>query len=148
VRELGGDAKTAANWVMGDLAGALNRDGLDIVDSRVSALQLAGLLKRVHDQTISGKMAKEVFEAMWAGEGEADSIISKRGLEQITDSSAIEQLVEQVVVANAKQAEQYRAGKAALFGFFVGQVMKACGGKANPQQVNTLLKAKLGEPRS
>jgi len=85
---------------------------------------------------------------MWAGEGEADSIISKRGLEQITDSSAIEQLVEQVVVANAKQAEQYRAGKAALFGFFVGQVMKACGGKANPQQVNTLLKAKLGEPRS
>jgi len=148
VRELGGDAKIAANWVMGDLAGALNRDGLDIQASRVSASQLAGLLMRVRDETISGKIAKDVFEAMWAGEGDADTVIRKRGLEQITDSGAIDQLVAQVVEANAKQAEQYRAGKVALFGFFVGQVMKACGGKANPQQVNALLKAELGEPRS
>jgi aspartyl-tRNA(Asn)/glutamyl-tRNA(Gln) amidotransferase subunit B len=114
----------------------------------VSASQLAGLLMRVRDETISGKIAKDVFEAMWAGEGDADTVIRKRGLEQITDSGAIDQLVAQVVEANAKQAEQYRAGKVALFGFFVGQVMKACGGKANPQQVNALLKAKLGEPRS
>src|SRR5262245_35438544 len=127
VQELGGEAKSAANWVMGDLSGALNRDGLDILASRVSAKQLAGLLARVRDQTISGKIAKDVFEAMWAGEGDADEVIRKRGLEQITDSGAIEQLVAQVVAANEKQAEQYRAGKAALFGFFVGQVMKACG---------------------
>jgi aspartyl-tRNA(Asn)/glutamyl-tRNA(Gln) amidotransferase subunit B len=146
VRELGGEAKTAANWVMGDLAGALNRDNVDIKASRVSAAQLARLLKRVGDQTISGKIAKEVFEAMWAGEGDADAVIAKRGLEQITDSAAIEALVAQVVDGNPKQAEQYRAGKAALFGFFVGQVMKASGGKANPQQVNALLKARLGEP--
>jgi aspartyl-tRNA(Asn)/glutamyl-tRNA(Gln) amidotransferase subunit B len=148
VRELGGDAKTAANWVMGDLSGALNREGLEIGASRVSAAQLAGLLKRVRDDTISGKMAKEVFEAMWAGEGDAEAVIAKRGLAQITDSGAIAALVAQVVDANPKQAEQYRAGKAALFGFFVGQVMKACGGKANPQQVNALLKARLGEPAS
>jgi len=148
VRELGGDAKTAANWVMGDLAGALNRDGQEIGASRVTATQLAGLLKRVRDNTISGKMAKEVFEAMWAGEGDADAVIAKRGLSQITDAGAIEALVAQVVDANPKQLEQYRAGKAALFGYFVGQVMKACGGKANPQQVNALLKAKLGEPQA
>jgi aspartyl-tRNA(Asn)/glutamyl-tRNA(Gln) amidotransferase subunit B len=148
VRELGGDAKTAANWVMGDLAGALNRDGQEIGASRVTATQLAGLLKRVRDNTISGKMAKEVFEAMWAGEGDADAVIAKRGLSQITDASAIEALVAQVVDANPKQFDQYRAGKAALFGYFVGQVMKACDGKANPQQVNALLKAKLGEPQA
>jgi aspartyl-tRNA(Asn)/glutamyl-tRNA(Gln) amidotransferase subunit B len=148
VHALGGDAKSAANWVMGDLAGALNRDGLEITASRVSAAQLAGLLKRVADATISGKLAKEVFEAMWAGEGEADAVIARRGLEQITDSGAIDALVAQVVESNPKQAEQYRAGKAALFGFFVGQVMKASGGKANPQQVNALLKARLGEPAS
>jgi aspartyl-tRNA(Asn)/glutamyl-tRNA(Gln) amidotransferase subunit B len=148
VRELGGDAKTAANWVMGDLAGALNRDGQEIGASRVTATQLAGLLKRVRDNTISGKMAKEVFEAMWAGEGDADAVIAKRGLSQITDGGAIEALVAQVVDANPKQLDQYRAGKAALFGYFVGQVMKACDGKANPQQVNALLKAKLGEPQA
>jgi aspartyl-tRNA(Asn)/glutamyl-tRNA(Gln) amidotransferase subunit B len=146
VRELGGEAKVAANWVMGDLAGALNRENLDITASRVGAHELAGLLKRVADETISGKIAKEVFEAMWSGEGDADAVIAKRGLRQITDAGAIESLIEQVVAANPKQTEQYRAGKAALFGFFVGQVMKACGGKANPQQVNALLKARLGEP--
>ena len=146
VRELDGEPKIAANWVMGDLAGALNRENLDIGASRVSARQLASLLGRVRDQTISGKIAKEVFEAMWAGEGDADTVIRQRGLEQITDAGAIEALVAQVVEANPKQASQYRAGKTALFGFFVGQVMKASGGKANPQQVNALLKSRLGEP--
>jgi aspartyl-tRNA(Asn)/glutamyl-tRNA(Gln) amidotransferase subunit B len=146
VRELGGEPKAAANWVMGDLAGALNRENLDIGASRVSARQLASLLKRVRDETISGKIAKEVFEAMWAGEGDADAVIRQRGLEQITDARAIDALVAQVVEANPKQAAQYHAGKAALFGFFVGQVMKASGGKANPQQVNAILKEKLGVP--
>jgi aspartyl-tRNA(Asn)/glutamyl-tRNA(Gln) amidotransferase subunit B len=147
VRELGGDAKTAANWVMGDLSGALNREGLEIGSSRVGARQLAGLLKRVRDNTISGKMAKDVFEAMWAGEGNADDVIAKRGLRQITDDSAIEQCVDATIEACFEQASQYRAGKTALFGFFVGQVMKKTGGKANPQQVNALLKKKLGEPK-
>jgi aspartyl-tRNA(Asn)/glutamyl-tRNA(Gln) amidotransferase subunit B len=146
VRALGGEPKVAANWVMGELAGALNRDGLEIGASRIAAGALAGLIRRILDGTISGKIAKEVFEAMWAGEGSADEIIAARGLEQITDASAIEALVDEVIAANPKQLAQYRAGKAALFGYFVGQAMKASGGKANPQQLNALLKAKLGEP--
>jgi aspartyl-tRNA(Asn)/glutamyl-tRNA(Gln) amidotransferase subunit B len=138
-----GDAKLSANWVMGELAGALNRDGLDITDSRVDATALAGLLDRIGDNTISGKIAKEVFEAMWAGEGSADDIIEARGLKQITDAGAIEAVIDQVLADNPTQLEQYRAGKDKLFGFFVGQVMKATRGKANPGQVNALLKARL-----
>ena len=138
-----GDAKLSANWVMGELAGALNRDGLDVTRSRVSAEALAGLLRRIGDNTISGKIAKEVFEAMWAGEGQADEIIEARGLKQITDTGAIEAVIDQVLADNPAQLEQYRAGKDKLFGFFVGQVMKATRGKANPAQVNELLRARL-----
>jgi len=138
-----GKAQGVANWVIGDLAGALNRDGLDIEQSPVSATDLAGLLDRIKDNTISGKIAKEVFEAMWAGEGTADAIIEARGLKQITDSSAIESVVDQVIAANPGQVAEYKAGKDKLIGFFVGQVMKETGGKANPGQVNAILKDKL-----
>ncbi|MFP4080411.1 MAG: Asp-tRNA(Asn)/Glu-tRNA(Gln) amidotransferase GatCAB subunit B, partial [Ectothiorhodospira sp.] len=138
-----GPAKVAANWVMGELSGALNKDGLEITDSPVSAEALGGLLRRIHDNTISGKIAKDVFEAMWAGEGDADAVIEAKGLKQITDTGAIEQVIDQVIADNPQQLEQYRAGKDKLFGFFVGQVMKRTGGKANPAQVNELLKGKL-----
>jgi aspartyl-tRNA(Asn)/glutamyl-tRNA(Gln) amidotransferase subunit B len=138
-----GDAKQAANWISGDLSAFLNRDNLEIQDSPVSAEMLAGLLARIQDKTISGKIAKEVFEAMWAGEGDADAVIDKKGLKQITDSGAIEKLVDEVLAASAAQVEQYRGGKETVFGYFVGQVMKASKGKANPAQVNELLKKKL-----
>ncbi|MGD8378977.1 MAG: Asp-tRNA(Asn)/Glu-tRNA(Gln) amidotransferase subunit GatB [Gammaproteobacteria bacterium] len=143
VTSAAGEAKLAANWVMGELSGALNRDGLEITESPVSADMLAGLLRRIQDNTISGKIAKEVFEALWTEGGEADAIIEQRGLKQITDTSAIETIIDEVIAANPQQLEQYRAGKDKLFGFFVGQVMKATQGKANPQQVNQLLKSKL-----
>ena len=134
-----------ANWVTGDLAAALNRDGLDIADSRIAATDLAGLVSRIADNTISGKIAKEVFEAMWAGEGSADDIIEAKGLKQITDDSAIEAVVAQVIAANPSQVAEYKSGKDKLIGFFVGQVMKETQGKANPGQVNAMLKAKLAE---
>jgi aspartyl-tRNA(Asn)/glutamyl-tRNA(Gln) amidotransferase subunit B len=143
VKALGGEPKLAANWVMGDLAGALNRDGLEIGASRLDAAALAGLLKRIQDSTISGKIAKEVFEAMWTEGKGADAIIESRGLRQITDSSAIERAIEAVMAANPAQLADYRAGKEKLFGFFVGQVMKATQGKANPAQLNELLRQKL-----
>ncbi|HNE00093.1 MAG TPA: Asp-tRNA(Asn)/Glu-tRNA(Gln) amidotransferase subunit GatB [Plasticicumulans sp.] len=136
-------AKLCANWVMGDLAAALNRAGLPIGESPVPAEALAGLLGRVLDGTLSGKLAKEVFGAMWAGEGTADAIIAARGLVQLTDSSAIDTLIDGILAASPKQVEQYRAGQDKLFGFFVGQVMKASKGKANPQQVNERLLARL-----
>ncbi len=136
-------AKLCANWVMGDLAAALNRAGLPIGESPVPAEALAGLLGRVLDGTLSGKLAKEVFGAMWAGEGTADAIIAARGLVQLTDSSAIDTLIDDILAASPKQVEQYRAGQDKLFGFFVGQVMKASKGKANPQQVNERLLARL-----
>jgi aspartyl-tRNA(Asn)/glutamyl-tRNA(Gln) amidotransferase subunit B len=138
-----GDAKQAANWINGALAAALNKSDLDLADSPVSAPQLAGLIKRVQDNTISGKIAKQVFEAMWAGEGDADAVIEAKGLKQITDTGAIEAMIDGIIAANPGQVEQYRAGKEKLFGFFVGQVMKQSQGKANPQQVNALLKQKL-----
>jgi aspartyl-tRNA(Asn)/glutamyl-tRNA(Gln) amidotransferase subunit B len=137
-------AKLAANWVMGELSGALNRDGLDIQSSRVTPDQLTGLLTRIADQTISGKIAKEVFEAMWSEGKSADAIIEAKGLRQITDSSAIEAVIDAVIAANPAQLKDYRSGKDKLFGFFVGQVQKATGGKANPAQLNELLKKKLG----
>jgi aspartyl-tRNA(Asn)/glutamyl-tRNA(Gln) amidotransferase subunit B len=137
-------AKLAANWVMGELSSALNRDNLDIAASRVAPAQLSGLLARIVDQTISGKIAKEVFEAMWSEGKSADAIIDAKGLRQITDSSAIEGVIDAVIAANPKQLADYRSGKDKLFGFFVGQAMKATGGKANPAQLNELLKRKLG----
>jgi aspartyl-tRNA(Asn)/glutamyl-tRNA(Gln) amidotransferase subunit B len=137
-------AKLAANWVMGELSSALNRDNLDITVSRIAPAQLSGLLARIVDQTISGKIAKEVFEAMWSEGKTADAIIEAKGLKQITDSSAIEGVIDAVIAANPKQLADYRSGKDKLFGFFVGQAMKATGGKANPAQLNELLKRKLG----
>ncbi|HVN41773.1 MAG TPA: Asp-tRNA(Asn)/Glu-tRNA(Gln) amidotransferase subunit GatB, partial [Steroidobacteraceae bacterium] len=143
VRSLGGQPKLAANWVMGELSGALNREVLEVPQSRVGAEALAGLLARIADNTISGKIAKEVFEAMWSEGRGADAIIEAKGLKQITDTSAIEQAIEEVMARNPGQLAEYRAGKDKLFGFFVGQVMKATGGKANPAQLNELLKRKL-----
>jgi aspartyl-tRNA(Asn)/glutamyl-tRNA(Gln) amidotransferase subunit B len=137
-------AKLAANWVMGELSSALNRDNLDIAASRVQPGALGGLLARIADATVSGKLAKEVFEVMWAEGRGADEIIESRGLKQITDSGAIAGVIDAVIAANPKQLADYRAGKDKLFGFFVGQVMKATEGKANPNQLNELLKAKLG----
>ncbi|MGA2025221.1 MAG: Asp-tRNA(Asn)/Glu-tRNA(Gln) amidotransferase subunit GatB [Steroidobacteraceae bacterium] len=144
VRALGGHAKLAANSVMGELAGLLNRDGLEIGASRVDAAALALLLRRIVDNTISGKIAKDVLEAMWQEGLSADAIIEARGLRQITDESAIERAIDAVMAANASQLAAYRAGKDKLFGFFVGQVMKATAGKANPARLNELLKKKLG----
>jgi len=144
VRRVDGDAKLCANWVITDLLGALNKAGHDIPDSPVSAAAMAGLIKRIADDTISGKIAKDVFEAMMAGEGEADAIIDAKGLRQITDEGAIVKIIEQVMADNPGQLEQYRAGKDRLFGFFVGQTMKATAGKANPAEVNRLLKQLLG----
>jgi aspartyl-tRNA(Asn)/glutamyl-tRNA(Gln) amidotransferase subunit B len=144
VGKLGGEPKLAANWVMGELSGALNRDGLEVEQSKVPAVALAGLLARIGDGTISGKLAKDVFEGMWAEERGADEIIDARGLRQITDTGAIEQAIDAIMAANPRQLAEYRAGKDKLFGFFVGQVMKATQGKANPAQLNELLKRKLG----
>jgi aspartyl-tRNA(Asn)/glutamyl-tRNA(Gln) amidotransferase subunit B len=143
VRESGADPKIAANWVAVELSGLLNSENKEISASPVTAALMAGLLKRLADNTISGKIAKDVLAAMWAGEGDADAVIAKKGLKQITDSGAIEKAVDDVIASNPKQLEQYRAGKEALFGFFVGAVMKATQGKANPAQVNELLKKKL-----
>jgi aspartyl-tRNA(Asn)/glutamyl-tRNA(Gln) amidotransferase subunit B len=144
-RETIAPAQLASNWLIGDLSAALNRDDLDIEHSKVDSKQLAGLLNRIEDQTITGKIAKEVFDAMWAGEGSADHIIDSKGLRQITDSSAIEAIVSQVVAAHPSQVADYRNGKVRLLGFFVGQVMKETGGKANPDQVNEMLRKQLGQ---
>ncbi len=142
-RAAGGQHRLAANWVMGELLGALNRAGLDIDASPVSPERLGGLLARIADDTISGKIAKQVFEAMWQGEDDADAIIDKQGLRQITDSSELERVIDGIIAANPDQVAQYRAGKDKLFGFFVGQVMRATQGKGNPAQVNALLAKKL-----
>jgi len=143
VRASAAEAKLVANWIMGDLSSLLNRHEKTISDSPVTVDMMAGLLKRIADNTISGKIAKDVLEAMWNGEGDADAVIEKRGLKQITDSGAIEAIVDEVIANNPGQLAEYRAGKDKLLGFFVGQVMKASKGKANPAQVNELLKKKL-----
>jgi aspartyl-tRNA(Asn)/glutamyl-tRNA(Gln) amidotransferase subunit B len=140
-----GEGKLSANWVMGELAGALNKEGKDITESPVSPQMLGGLLLRIGDGTISGKIAKQVFEAMWAGEGDADTVIDSKGLKQITDSGAIEQIVREVLAGNPGQVEQYKGGQQKLLGYFVGQVMKATQGKANPGEVNKILKDLLSE---
>ena len=139
----GCEAKLCANWVMGDLSAALNKAGLEIDASPVEAMRLAGLLQRIADNTISGKIAKQVFEALWETEYTADAIIDQKGLRQITDSGAIEGIIDEILAANPDQVDGYRGGKDKLFGFFVGQAMKATGGKANPSQLNELLKKKL-----
>lgn len=136
-------AKLVANWVIGDLLGALNKANLEITASPVSAQQLATIVQRISDNTISGKIAKSIFEAVWQGEGEVDAIIEQKGLKQITDNSAIEAAIDEIIAANPQQVEQYRGGKETLFGFFVGQVMKKTQGKANPQLVNEYLRKKL-----
>ena len=138
------DPKQCANWVIGDLSGALNKAGLDITESPVSAAQLGSVLLRIQDNTISGKIAKQVFEAIWNGKGaDADAVIEAQGLKQVTDTGAIEAMIDEVIAANPDQLQQYRDGKEQVFGFFVGQVMKASKGKANPGQVNDILKQKL-----
>jgi aspartyl-tRNA(Asn)/glutamyl-tRNA(Gln) amidotransferase subunit B len=137
------EAKLAANWIIGELSAALNRDGIDIGASKVDAEALAGLLDRVADNTISGKIAKDVFDAMWQGEGDADAIIDSRGLKQISDSGELEAIVDRVIADCPEQVQQYRDGKTKVIGFLVGQVMKATQGKANPGQVNQILRDKL-----
>ncbi|HUH39663.1 MAG TPA: Asp-tRNA(Asn)/Glu-tRNA(Gln) amidotransferase GatCAB subunit B, partial [Castellaniella sp.] len=140
-----GQAKLAANWILGELSAALNRDGLDIQASPIAPVQLAALLVRIVDGTISNKIARDVFTAMWSGEsgGAPDAIIEARGLKQISDSGAIAAMVDEVLAAHPAIVEEYRAGKQKAFNSLVGQVMKAARGKANPQQVNTLLLEKL-----
>jgi len=141
------NAKAAANWLMGDVASTLNREGVDIADAPVSAAQLALMLKRIADGTISNKLAKEVFAGMWeaksADENLVDVIIEAKGLKQISDTGALEAIVNEVIAANAKSVEQYRAGKEAAINALIGQAMKASRGKANPAQLTELLKAKL-----
>ncbi|MGD8547219.1 MAG: Asp-tRNA(Asn)/Glu-tRNA(Gln) amidotransferase subunit GatB [Thiohalophilus sp.] len=139
------EAKLSANWVIGELSGYLNREDREIADSPVSAEMLAGIIHRIKDNTISGKIAKDVFEAMWNGEGDADAIIEKKGLKQITDSGELEAIVDKVIADNPEQVEQYRAGKDKVLGFFVGQCMKATRGKGNPAQLNQMLKDKLNK---
>jgi len=138
------NAKLCANWVMGELAARLNEADLGIADSPVSSRQLAGMVARIADNTISGKIAKDVFDALWNKVGgDADSIIEAKGLRQITDTGAIEKLIDEVLAANPKSVEEFRAGKDKAFNALVGQAMKATKGKANPQQVNELLRKKL-----
>lgn len=143
VRQSGNQPKLAANWLISELLGALNRENMEITDSPISSAQLGKLVARIGDDTISGKIAKTIFEALWNKEGEVDEIIEKRGLKQVTDTGAIEKLIDEIIAANPQQVADYRAGKDKLFGFFVGQAMKASGGKLNPGQLNEMLKKKL-----
>jgi aspartyl-tRNA(Asn)/glutamyl-tRNA(Gln) amidotransferase subunit B len=143
VKSSGNQPKLAANWLASELLGALNRENLEITQSPISSTQLGQLVARIGDDTISGKIAKTIFEALWNKEGEVDDIIEKRGLKQVSDSGAIEKLIDEIIAANPQQTADYRAGKDKLFGFFVGQAMKASGGKLNPAQLNEMLKKKL-----
>ena len=138
-----GQAKTCANWIIGEVSAQLNRDGLEMLQSPVTPQQLGGMLKRIADGTISNAGAKEVFRTMWAEGGDADSIIEAKGLKQVSDAGAIEKIVDEIIAANADKVAEYRGGKDKLFGFFVGLAMKASKGKANPAQLNDILKKKL-----
>tara|TARA_B100002052_G_scaffold83245_1_gene76452 strand:+ start:3112 stop:4560 length:1449 start_codon:yes stop_codon:yes gene_type:complete len=138
-------AKLSANWIMGELSAELNKENLNIQDSKITAKQIGKLVLRIEDSTISGKIAKEIFEKMWTTGQEVDSIIEEEGLQQVTDLSEIESMVNKVIDDNPDQLKQYLAGKDRLFGFFVGQVMKESQGKANPAHVNQILKEKLKE---
>ena len=137
--------KLAANWIMGELSAFLNKENLSILETKVDSINLGNLLSRIEDSTISGKIAKEIFEEMWNSKKSPDEIIEEKGLKQVTDSSEIEKVINQVLEQNQSQLEQYKSGKVKLFGFFVGQVMKASRGKANPEQVNKLLEERLKE---
>ncbi len=137
------DAKLCVNWIMGEVSAQLNRDGLEMAQCPISAQQLGGMLRRIADNTISNSGAKEVFRIMWAEGGEADAIIEAKGLKQVSDSGAIEALVDEIIAANADKVAEYRSGKDKLFGFFVGLAMKASKGKANPAQLNDILRKKL-----
>jgi aspartyl-tRNA(Asn)/glutamyl-tRNA(Gln) amidotransferase subunit B len=137
------DAKLVANWIMGEVSAQLNRDGLDMAQCPISAQQLGSMLQRIADNTISNSGAKEVFRTLWAEGGDADAIIEAKGLKQVSDSGAIEALVDEIIAANADKVAEYRSGKDKLFGFFVGLAMKASKGKANPAQLNDILKKKL-----
>ena len=138
-------AKLSANWIMGELSAELNKENLNIQDSKITAKQIGKLVLRIADSTISGKIAKEIFEKMWTTGQEVDAIIEEEGLQQVTDLSEIESMVDRVINENPDQLKQYLSGKDRLFGFFVGQVMKESQGKANPAQVNEILKEKLKE---
>ncbi|MBB5017968.1 aspartyl-tRNA(Asn)/glutamyl-tRNA(Gln) amidotransferase subunit B [Chitinivorax tropicus] len=139
----GADAKLAANWLMGEVSANLNREEKELADCPLTPAMLAGLIKRISDGTISNKIAKDVFGAMWAGEGEADAIIDAKGLKQVTDTGAIEAIIDEVLAANANMVAEFKSGKEKAFNALVGQVMKASKGKANPAQVNELMKKKL-----
>ena len=139
----GADAKLSANWVMGELSAALNKNQVEINNSPISSNELFVLISRIADNTISGKIAKDVFKLMWEGNGSVDEIIEKQGLKQMTDSSALELIIEDIISNNLDQVKQFRDGNSKLLGFFVGQVMKATQGKANPKQVNQILNEKL-----
>jgi aspartyl-tRNA(Asn)/glutamyl-tRNA(Gln) amidotransferase subunit B len=143
VQASGAEAKICANWMTGELSAALNKSNLEITESPVSYERLAGLVKRITDNTISGKIAKQVFEELWQSDATADEIIEAKGLKQITDTGAISTVIDEIIAANSKQVEQYLAGNEKMFAFFVGQVMKAMQGKANPGEVNKMLKEKL-----
>lgn len=138
------NAKLCANWVMGELSASLNKHQLDIENSPISANNLSQLIARIGDDTISGKIAKDVFKAMWEGEGSADAIIESKGLKQVTDTGAIEVIIDEIIANNAPQVEQFKSGNEKILGFFVGQAMKASQGKANPKLLNQLLREKLG----
>jgi aspartyl-tRNA(Asn)/glutamyl-tRNA(Gln) amidotransferase subunit B len=137
------ESTICANWMTGELSAALNRADLDICDSPIDATRFAGLVERIADDTISGKIGKQVFEFLWNSTDSADDIIEKQGLKQITDTGAIEAIIDTILAANEKQAQQYRDGNEKMFGFFVGQVMKAMQGKGNPAEINKILKVKL-----
>lgn len=143
VKQLSAQAKLCANWIMGEISGQLNKEGMEITACPISPTQLAVLLSRISDGTISGKAAKTVFESLWHGEQNVDAIIAAKGLKQISDDSAIEKLVDEVLAANAQQVADYRNGKEKAFNSLIGQIMKATQGKANPAQVNAILKKKL-----
>ena len=143
VSKVSGSPKLSANWIMGDLSAQLNNENLNIQDSKISSKKLGELIIRINDGTISGKIAKDVFEKIWISGGEVDETIQKEGLEQLTNFDEIESMIDKVIQSNPDQHSQYKAGKDRLFGFFVGQVMKASEGKANPKQVNDILKEKL-----
>ena len=143
VVKISGSPKLSTNWIMGELSALLNNENLNIKDSKVSSDKLGQLILRIEDGTISGKIAKDIFEKMWISGKEVDEIIQDEGLEQVTDDKQIEAMIDEVIKSNPEQLEQYRSGKDRLFGFFVGQVMQASKGKANPKQVNDILKSKL-----
>ena len=143
VTKVSNSPKLSANWIMGELSAELNNENLSIKESKVSSNKLGQLIGRIEDGTISGKIAKDIFEKMWSSGKEVDAIIKDEGLEQVTDDKEIESMIDEVIESNPEQLQQYRSGKDRLFGFFVGQVMKASQGKANPKQVNDILKSKL-----